>query len=72
MAVALALFVGTLTAYGERVRTAGLWELISVTVVGAVPMSMSFVPLRGVMESESWRRWPFERSFWWVGGMEVD
>jgi hypothetical protein len=70
--VPLALVVeGSLTAYGERVRMAGFWEFISVMVVGEAPMSITFEFVRDERVSASWRRWPFERSFWFEGGMEV-
>ena len=35
---------GSWIVYGERVLIVGLWELISVMVVGGDPRSMSFDP----------------------------
>jgi len=41
----------------------GLWELISVIVVGAVPRSISLDPLRVVIDISSCSCLPLERSF---------
>ena len=44
---------GSWIVYGERVRIVGLWELISVIVVGGDPRSMSFDPEREETEMSS-------------------
>lgn len=54
---------GNLIAYGDRVRIVGLWELISVIVVGGVPRSMSLDPEREEIEILSCNCRPFETSF---------
>ena len=64
--------VGSLTAYGERVRISGLWEFMSDIVEAEDPTSISFgVAFRDERDSESFRIRPLDKSFWFEGGIEV-
>lgn len=55
---------GSLIAKGDRERMVGLWEFISVIVVGGVPRSINFDPEERVeMETSSWSCLPLESSF---------